>query len=453
MAVNIIPTFIEVGQAIGRMVLDGPINDLKRTAAAFGIAHGDASPDATMARNRIDEIKRNGLDVTSQESQVRTYENLHAMDQQKLYDNTQAMNLTTVVQIHEMWEGIRNRMEVDQQRFGPQMQKAIAEKWQGAGAAAAANGIGEYAGKSQNLVGSVQIMAEKVKLIRSAMELVRPAVPPPPDDNIVVSAASWVPGPTWRADEKLENSSKNSAIRVLENVLYPAVKETDTEVPLVPPPYNPIHEPNQPVVPPPGRGWEPPPGKSGPEPGGPGGENGKPEEPGATGEEPTTPAGANTQSLLDDNALGSTTPAGLGSPQPSTAAAGMSSPGSSGLPGSTGIGTGGGLGSGGSGSGGPGLGGVAPGVPGAGRSLPGQPGAAAGPGTAGASTNSVGRGAGMRGGMPGMMGAPGARGGKDDERESDSKIKEYLVTQENGEELTGLGEAHRAKTVPPVLGE
>ncbi|MBF6083814.1 hypothetical protein IU485_20800 [Nocardia cyriacigeorgica] len=74
MAVNIIPTFIEVGQAIGRMVLDGPINDLKRTAAAFGIAHGDASPDATMARNRIDEIKRNGLDVTSQESQVRTYE-------------------------------------------------------------------------------------------------------------------------------------------------------------------------------------------------------------------------------------------------------------------------------------------------------------------------------------------------------------------------------------------
>ncbi len=365
-----------------------------------------------MARNRIDEIKRNGLDVTSQESQVRTYENLHGMDQQKLYDNTQAMNLTTVVQIHEMWEGIRNRMEVDQQRFGPQIQKAIAEKWQGAGAAAAANGIGEYAGKSQNLVGSVQIMAEKVKLIRSAMELVRPAVPPPPDDNLVVSAASWIPGPTWRAEEKLENSSKNSAIRVLENVLYPAVKETDTEVPLVPPPHNPIHEPNQPVVPPPGRGWEPPPGKSGPEPGGPAGENGKPEEPGSTGEEPTTTTGANPQSVLDDDALGSTTSAALGSTQRSTAAAGMSAPGSSGLPGSTGLGTGGGLGSGGSGgsgSGGPGLGGVTPGAPGAGRSLPWQPGAATGPGTAGGSTNSAGRNAGTRGGMPGMMAPRGAR--------------------------------------------
>ncbi|MGW4193422.1 WXG100 family type VII secretion target, partial [Nocardia sp. NPDC004823] len=68
--------------------------------------------------------------------------------------------------------------------------------------------------------------------------------------------------------------------------------------------------------------------------------------------------------------------------------------------------------------------------------------------TAGARAAGAGSGAAGRAGMPGM-GAPGARGGgKDDE--STRGIPDYLVTQEHGDELTGLD--NLPKLVPPVIG-
>lgn len=48
------------------------------------------------------------------------------------------------------------------------------------------------------------------------------------------------------------------------------------------------------------------------------------------------------------------------------------------------------------------------------------------------------------------MGSPGSRGGKD-ENESTKGVPDYLINQQNGEELTGLDSA--PKTVPPVIGE
>ncbi|ONM48888.1 hypothetical protein [Nocardia donostiensis] len=58
-----------------------------------------------------------------------------------------------------------------------------------------------------------------------------------------------------------------------------------------------------------------------------------------------------------------------------------------------------------------------------------------------------------RAGMPGMpMGmAPSVGRGQDEERNGQSAIKEYLITKEHGEELTGLDRI--PKTVPPVLGD
>ncbi|MGY1941446.1 MULTISPECIES: ESX secretion-associated protein EspG [Nocardia] len=53
------------------------------------------------------------------------------------------------------------------------------------------------------------------------------------------------------------------------------------------------------------------------------------------------------------------------------------------------------------------------------------------------------------GGMPGGM-APGSRGGKSDD-ESSKGIPDYLITQEHGNELTGLDDLPR--TVPPVIGD
>ena len=45
------------------------------------------------------------------------------------------------------------------------------------------------------------------------------------------------------------------------------------------------------------------------------------------------------------------------------------------------------------------------------------------------------------------MGAPGARGGSDDERTKG--VPDYLITQENGELLIGTD---GLRTVPPVIG-
>ncbi|MEU2043394.1 hypothetical protein [Nocardia niwae] len=51
--------------------------------------------------------------------------------------------------------------------------------------------------------------------------------------------------------------------------------------------------------------------------------------------------------------------------------------------------------------------------------------------------------------MGGM--APGARGGKSEDEESTKGIPDYLITQEHGNELTGLDDLPR--TVPPVIGD
>ncbi|MFI5715942.1 hypothetical protein [Nocardia sp. NPDC051750] len=51
--------------------------------------------------------------------------------------------------------------------------------------------------------------------------------------------------------------------------------------------------------------------------------------------------------------------------------------------------------------------------------------------------------------MPGMMGA-GARGNNSDE-ESSKGVPDYLITQEHGDELTGLDSPPPA--APPVIGE
>ncbi|MBW0271706.1 hypothetical protein ATM97_13590, partial [Nocardia sp. MH4] len=58
-------------------------------------------------------------------------------------------------------------------------------------------------------------------------------------------------------------------------------------------------------------------------------------------------------------------------------------------------------------------------------------------------------GAAGRAGMPGMggMGAGAGRGGQNDDETHTAP--DYLVNQENGEILTGLGDI---RTVPPVIG-
>ncbi|WP_067470587.1 hypothetical protein [Nocardia amamiensis] len=416
-----LPFMVAIGAALHEMSKSGPPESGSR----------DESPDAAIARNRIAEIMRGGTDLHTQSPKVpeSAYKDPDGIDD--LYQRVQAMSVTDVVGLHKRWESIRDRLEQGLQGFGPEIGKAMAGNWEGAAAKGAADGVKEYVDKSGGLIGSVQIIAEKVKIIRSGIEVTRPAVQETPNHTWTSNIASWVPGPTWKLNQHRADAAHDASVNVVRNVFYPAVREADSGVPLVPKPYNPVHQSgDQPVIP--NNGWQP----RSP---GPGDKSttAQPTQPPGAEDAPanTVPTGTNPLAQQQDTA-DQTTPASTDpstrpasatpGTDPSPARPGSPSPGSPGTP-SPGI---------------PGLGTPAPG-----RSVNGVP---AAPGTApaaAAARSAAGR-PGMAG-MPGMM-PPGARGKGDDDKEH--QTKDYLVNQRNGEELTGLGEENRAKTVPPVIG-
>ncbi|WP_327114376.1 hypothetical protein OHB12_34310 [Nocardia sp. NBC_01730] len=418
-----LPFLVAIGAALLEQSKSGPPDTGSR----------DESPDAAIARNRIAEIMCSGNELQTQSPKVpeSAYKNPDGIDD--LYQRVQAMSVTDVVALHQRWESIRNRLEQGLQGFAPDISKAMEGKWEGAAAKAAADGIKEYVDKSSGLIGSVQIVAEKVKIIRSGIEVTRPAVQETPGHTWTSNVASWVPGPTWKLNQHREDAAHDASVNVVKNVFYPAVREADTGVPLVPKPYNPVQKPGD--LPSSNNAGQPSsPGKD------PGdkfttveqqssGTENTPEDTDSAGtnllaeqqntpdQTATTPAGTNP----------STQPANTTGTDPSPTRPGTPSPGSPGTPN--------------------------PGVPGLGTPIPGRsvkalPAVPNGVPVAAAARTGAGR-PGM-GGMPGMM-PPGARGKGDDDKEH--QTKDYLVNQQNGEELTGLGAANRAKTVPPVIGE
>ncbi|MGK8511963.1 hypothetical protein ACRS5S_29395 [Nocardia asiatica] len=403
---------------------------------SYANANGDQSPDAIAARNRISEILDGAAGIQFQPSKVPadSYKNPESLDD--IYERVQAMDQSAITGLHQMWEGLRNKLQDSQREFGPAILTAIAEKWQGGAATKAAEGIRKYADESEELVASAQIVAEKVKLVRSAVEITKPAVQPDYQPTWTSDVAGWVPGPTWRLNDHRREATTAANAHVINNVFYPAVKESDTQVPLAPRPHNPVSDPGANTL------WTPSGTPS--QPSGPGSQSpnrpvsDQPSNPQdqATSEIPadTTPVTVDTSAtpVLEPSKANTAVPAGV-DPAATTPASTQPGNPSSTVPG------------------GPSSPGAPPGASpgGPGKSVPGAPGTPAAPG---AGLPGAGRpGAPGMGGFPGMM-PLGARGQRDEEKEHKSKISEALVSQEHGEELTGLDQAHRSKTVPPVLG-
>ncbi|WP_280250363.1 hypothetical protein [Nocardia abscessus] len=426
-----LPFLVAIGAALFEQSKSGPPDSGSR----------DESPDAAIARNRIAEIMRAGSDVQAQSPKVpeNAYKNPDGIDD--LYQRVQAMSITDVVALHQRWESIRNRLEQGLRGFGPEIGKAMEGKWEGAAAKAASDGVKDYVDKSSGLISSVQIVAEKVKIIRSGIEVTRPAVQEPPTHSWTSNVASWVPGPTWKLNQHRDDSAHDASVNVVKNVFYPAVREADTGVPLVPKPYNPVHNSgDQPSAP--NNSWQP--SSSGTDTGDKGTTVDPAQLPGTENTpENTVPSSANPVAERESTPEQTrTTPAGANpSTQPASADPGtdpsLTRPGtpSPGSPGTPSPGT--------PSPGVPGLGNPAPG-----RSINGVPGVPGGVPAAASARPGTGR-PGMSG-MPGMM-APGARSKGDDDKEH--QTKDYLVNQRNGEELTGLGAESRVKSVPPVIGE
>ncbi|WP_280232384.1 hypothetical protein [Nocardia cyriacigeorgica] len=469
-----LPSFETVVSNVGKLVLSGPLgavltsnNEFDSAANALAIALGDQSPESIAARNRIKDLADNHFDGEFHDPRVpdALFGNVRSEDLDELYRKAQAVDVAAMTTLHQAWQSRAEKLEAGLTTFGPKILAAMEDTWQGESKKAAAQGIIDYVEKAKSLVSGTKIVAGKVELVKSAVEVTKANVQPSPDTSGWGSkVASWTPGPTWKMNEDRTNAAEIATYTILEKVYQPGIREGDTGQPRIPLAYNPVHDPGTvpPVAPPPSS-W-PPDGRGGGQwdpPANPGGDE-EEEIPGTTGEETddTNPAGVDPST--NPSSLGNTTTPGLGTPASTTTA----STGTSGLPG-TGY-VPGGLGSGGlgsrsgggpgSGSGGSGSGGSGSGIPGGsvsggpGRSLPGTGGT--GIGTAAAATT----GATNRGARPMAMGPmmpPGARGGKaDDENEkAKSAIAEALVNQRNGEELTGLDPEHRPKTVPPVLGE
>ncbi|MET7772189.1 hypothetical protein [Nocardia sp. NPDC005366] len=409
----------------------------------------DESIEATQARNRVREIVEAVDTVQFQDPQVPQSAFVDPDGMPDLYSRVQEMKPEDVGITHATWESIRNKLDRGLPNFKAEIEKAIADKWTGDAGSAAAKGITEYVAKSGDLLGSVQLIAEKVKIVRSAIDITKPAVQETPEHTWSSDVASWVPGPTWKLNQHREDQYHQANVNVVKNVFYPAVREADTQVPLVPKPYNPIHTsgdqptPSQPVTDQPGQqptsATRPPaadqatpgegtnPGERVPGTADPAvTEQQSAADPTATDPSastaPTTQAAAAPTSATDPN------PNRTGdSPRANSATPGSGSPEISGTPGGSG----------------------SPTASAPGRGVAGTPGGA---GSA-ASANS---GARSSTGRPGASGASGIGGmsprGKDED-DKERRTKDYLINQQNGEELTGLDEASRAKTVPPVIGE
>ncbi|WP_227996248.1 hypothetical protein [Nocardia australiensis] len=351
------------------------------------------------------------------------------------------INLESVSNLVTAWNTIADQHQTSLDTFTQAMAKATDDSvWRGEARNSAAGAVRDYAAQGAQVTNAARLTGNKLSELQTGLAPTKELVPHVPEHRSGVdNLRSWTAGRGWRNDDVAEANSKTEALRVLRTVYAPVVKEADTNVPVIPRPAQ---------VAKPGDGGDRPPGGDRPTGGGndkPGGgnnnENEKPsdtETPGqdSTGsesaDEPTTPSSnqsgdsSDTTTPQSADAGDGTTPAAATPSSPTTPGSGPGSPGS-GSP---------------SGSGSPGSG-----VPGAGSSIPGTPNNSSSASPAAGKSGS----AGGRSGMPGMGGmGPGARGGKSEE-ESSKGTPDYLITQEHGDELTGLDEL--PKTVPPVIGE
>lgn len=422
---------------------------------------------------------------------VQTCEIFADKSHEDLKARVEQMSPEKVAELSETWKAISRRADEHLAAFRPRILNAIADKWEGESATAAASGITDYVTASHQLTQATGILASKLEALNAGLVPTKANMPDVPQTSVMDRIASFVPGPTWQKAQHEKDAAHAEAVRVLQTIYTPAVMESDSYVPIIPQPHNPVSGGGGGATDGPGGGGAPGGGGSG-TPFGPGsgggfgpgsngssgtdgngqfGPGGKPADLGSTGTDgqPSGPNGDPSQTAAQslDPANAATSPASAGDAAGAGNGAGSTSGNSTGTGGS-GSGTGAGSGAGGAGAGAGlvpsalGRGGSS-GLGGAGRSI-GTPGSGAGGGlssgarglTGGAvGGGAPGNGAGVggaaagRAGAPGMgMGgmAPGARGKGDDDGEH--KTPSYLINIDNGNELIG----DMPKVAPPVIG-
>ncbi|WP_040797124.1 WXG100 family type VII secretion target [Nocardia higoensis] len=339
-------------------------------------------------------------------------------------------------EVSELWdEGLRT--------FARSIQTSIAQAWSGPAAERSKESIQKYVTDAEKLTPVLNELSTRVTEAASAITQTKNALP----DPVVITWTSWL-WPPNRWDLQREQTEEEQAARdAMNNYYVQPFKAIDSSIPVLPTPVSPTSSPD--ITVPPGGFRTGDGGGSGdgsgggaPSPGNPGGTTSEGDEPGdqeQSGEQ--QPEGeSNPSGNADDSSTtpsshdpAGTDPAGT-TPASSTpsdpdrtvpSGSGPSSPGA-GSPTSPGSGS--------------------PGSPGSSTPQPGRSIAGGGtgtpttPGTSSTAAAASAGGAG-RSGMGGMAGSPGSRGGGQDDESH--KIPDYLITQQNTDEL--LGE------VPPAV--
>ncbi|MGO4647603.1 WXG100 family type VII secretion target [Nocardia sp. 2YAB30] len=337
--------------------------------------------------------------------------------------------LDAVNQAGKYWSA-RNQWEQGVETFARSIQNSIAQAWSGPAAEQSKKAIAEYTSDAQNLTASLEELYCRVRDAATAIANTKKALP----DPVLVTWTSWA-WPPHRWDLQRDQSEAEQTARAAMRDFYvKPFSEMDGKIPVLPTPVGPTASVDIPPPPPGGYKGDDGGGPTSSSPGNSPGttdsgvtndkdgddktdKSGTEEQSGSqsTQEQQSTTPTSTTPTGLDPTA---TTPANTADPTKTvpTSTGTHSSPGTPGSPGTTN-------------------------QPQPGRSIaatPQSPNTSANPAAAAAATTSARSSAGVPG-----MGAPGARGGgKDDE--SEHKTPDYLINQENTDEL--LGEIPR--TVP-----
>lgn len=381
------------------------------------------------------------------------------IDLLELIKKVDAMRPGVALKAGEVWRQIKDDFHAATGIFNAEFSRTVNgltignEKvagWSGKSGPAAASAVTAYSTDSESLSTAASLVSLKMFELNTGLNQTQALMPYVPNRPDLAGKTLPENGLMKEGDYSLEEV-EDEARRILRTVYAPVANQTDHGVPILPNPKqivdNPVVPP--PVAPPP----VVPPGGGQPEPGTPGpngnqGENpeGTPEDNPQQSEDPgqtTQPAATTPQSVESTN--GNTQPAGTTPTTPSTTTAGTptttttpGTPSNLGTPSTTGIP---------STTGSPGTPNAPGTTPSPGRSVTSVPQQAGTPLAANAAAST----ATGRAGAPGMGGMPpGAAGRGKGEGEETSSTKDYLINQQNGEEVTGLDSLDR--TVPPVIG-
>lgn len=382
-----------------------------------------------------------------------------AMSHDQILGHVDAMGPAKLQDAAAAWRKLGELMHDSSVVFDSQIQRAIAERWEGAAGRSAAQGVGEYTKHSGDFTTAANLVGNKLDEAYTGVQQTVDTMPTKPGTSTFEHWVSKVPvAGLWKREQHESEEAHEQAIQIMKSVYMPVVHQADDQVPVLPAAFNPA------AVAGPGEsgGGGVGAGAGGRAGGGDGGSGagsglrpptgiGVPTGPGqgrvsGSGAAAGDRWAASESNPLTDAPKSAASSQGLG-PDPATDPVSLTTPAAASLPDGSGAYGGAGSGSAGTsgGSGGGSHGGVSGGLGGTSIMQPalGSPGTGTTGGGSGAGVGSAGR-----AGAPGMGGmAPHAGKGKGDD-DKEHKTASYLVNVDNGNQLVGK----MPKVAPPVIG-